>query len=97
MDDVELKALAYVLKKELKKYYHERNVYRLALAHLKSLGVQNVDAIVDDILQDQALEKATDHDLAFVEKWLPPIPEVELQMVQQKWLENWKPTQEKPH
>ena len=97
MDDTGVRTLAHVLKKELKKYYHERNVYLIVLGQLKSLGVPDIDDIVSQTLQDQDLLEASDQDFAFLDEWLPPISEVELQTAQKKWLENWKPTQGKPH
>ncbi|MGA3081414.1 MAG: hypothetical protein ABSD44_08535 [Terracidiphilus sp.] len=97
MDDVIQQARMYVLAAEMKKYYHQRNVYRTVLALIKRSGVPGVDELIDATLQDSDLQKLTDHDFAFLDKWLPPILQVDFEKVQRDWLEGWKPERENPN
>lgn len=97
MDDVELKALAYVLKREMKKYHHEMDIYRGVLQVVKEHPDLDLDDLLADARQSIYIKKRTEDAFAFLEEWLPPIPDIDLQTVQKRWLENWKPSQGKPH
>ncbi|MGB9031551.1 MAG: hypothetical protein WCC27_15630 [Acidobacteriaceae bacterium] len=97
MDDLEQKALMYVLAQELKKYHHERNVYRTVLQWMKDRGIRGLDALEESAFQSPEIRAETDHALAFLDQLLPPIPEVDLETAQRAWLEQWKPKDGEPH
>lgn len=97
MDDIEQKALTYVLAKEIKKLHHQRNVYLGVLQQLKNDGCQGVDALVKNALQSPDIQAMTDHAFSFLDQWLPPIPEVDLEKARRLWLEQWKPDGQEPN
>jgi len=87
--DVDQQAFVNVLIQRVKDYYHKMNVYRLVLAHLKASGrVPDVDEIIEAFLQDQTLQDASSHDLAFLDKRIPTVSQADLDSALQKWLEN---------
>jgi len=87
--DIDQQALLNVLAQKVKKYYHERNVYRLILAQLKASGVApDVDEVIEAFLQDSTLQEASDHDLSWLDKRLPTVSQADLELALQKWLEN---------
>jgi len=103
MDDLEQKALMYVLAKEMKKFHHQKNVYLGVLQVVKNSGLfpgdsdlRSVNELVEDAFQSPDIQAMTDHAFAFLEEWLPPIPEVDLEKVQRLWLERWKPDGREP-
>jgi len=98
MDDVEQKALLYVLAREMKKYHHEKDVYRGVLQAIKESGrFLDVDELLEDARQSPDIQARTDRAFAFLDKWLPPIPEVDLEKVQRLWLEKWESGEKKPN
>ncbi len=98
--DVEKEVLAYVLAKQIKELNHQKNAYRCVLQLIKDSGFPNdrecltVDELINDALASPDIRKKSDEEYDFLAKWLPPIPEVDLQKAQQKWLEEWKPEKE---
>lgn len=95
MDDLEIKALAYVLAREVKKYHHERDVYRGVLQVVKDSGFPGVDELLEDARQSPDIRVRTDRAFAFLDEWLPPIPEVDLESIQRLWLEKWESGEKK--
>ena len=98
MDDLEQKALMYVLAKKIKEFHRQKNVYLGVLQVVKNSGLfpgdsdfPSVDELVKDALQSSDVQAMTDDAFAFLDEWLPPIPEVDLEKVQRLWLERWKP------
>ncbi len=97
MDDLDLKALAYILAREVKKYHHEKDVYLGALQHLKNSGVLGVDELVEDARQSAFIQGLTDRAFAFLDEWLPPIPEANLESIRRLWLEKLEFEGKKPN
>ena len=97
MDDLNLKALAYVLAREVKKYHHEKDVYRGVLYVIKESGFPGVDELLEDARQSSDIQARTDRAFAFLDEWLPPIPEVDLESIQRLWLERWESDGKKPN
>jgi len=97
MDDIEIRALAYVLAREVKKCHHQKNVYLGVLQHLKNSGTQNVDELVADARHSPEIQAMTEDAFAFLDQWLPPIPEVDLETVRRQWLEKWESSGRKPN
>ena len=99
MDDreLEIKARAYVLAKELKKVHHQKNVYLGVLQHLKNSGVPDVDELIEDARRSPEIRAMTEAAYAFLDQWLPPIPEVDQKKVTQEWLEHWQSDGKEPN
>ena len=90
--DVDEIAFLNVMARKLKECYHQRNVYRLVLAHLKASGVPEVDEIIEVFLQDETLQELSDNDFAFLDKRLSSIFESELDAALREWLTNMPPS-----
>lgn len=97
MDENDQKALMYVLAREMKKYHHQTIACRAALQVIKDSGFPGVDELVDSASQSPESQAVTDRAFAFLDEWLPPIPEVDLQTVQRLWLEKWESGEKKPN
>ena len=97
MEDLDIKALAYVLAEEVKKYHHLKNVYFGALQHLKDSGILGIDEIVNDAQQSPYIQGLTDRSFLFLDELLPPIPEVDLESIRRLWLQKWESGGKKPN
>jgi hypothetical protein len=97
MDDLEIKALAYVLAEQVKKYHHQQNVYFAALERLKELGVRGVDEIVAEAQTLPEIQAITDRDFAFLDEMLPTIPEIDIEEVRRQFLQKWPGSGSKPN
>jgi hypothetical protein len=90
MDDLEIKALAYVLAKKLKEVHHQMNAYRHVIDMVRGTGTPDVDQWVELALQAPDIQAETDSVFEFLDEKLPPIPEIDLDRVYQAFLEQWK-------
>jgi len=97
MDDVELKALAYVLARQMKEYHHRMEVYLGVLQVIKDSGNPRVDELVKDAMQSAYIKDRTDQAFAFLDKWLPPDHGIELEEARRQWLEKWESGGKKPN
>lgn len=97
MDDVEVKALAYVLAREVKKYHHQTLAYQHVIELVRQKLLPEITEFVEIALDAPDIQEKSDHAFAFLEEWLPPLPEVDLERVQRQWLEKWESGEKKPN
>jgi len=97
MSDLEIKALAYVLAGELKKYHHEANAYRHVIDLVRGSVMPDVDGWVEIALAAPDIQEKTDRVFEFLDATLPPIPDVDLDSMRRVWLEKWEPSGRKPN
>ena len=90
MDDLEIKALAYVLAREVTKYHHQTLAYRNVIEVVRQKLLPGVTGLVEIALEAPDLQEKSDRAFAFLDEWLPPLPEVDLETVQRLWLEKWE-------
>jgi len=97
MNDLEIKALAYVLAKEMKKYHHQVIAYRNVIEVVRQKLLPEITGLVEIALEAPDLQEKSDHAFAFLEEWLPPLPEFDLEKVQRQFLERWESGGKKPN
>ncbi len=97
MDDVRIKALAYVLAKEMKKYHHQTLAYQKVIDVVRQKFLPQVTQLVEMALEAPDIQVQSDRAFAFLDEMLPIIPEIDLETVQRLWLEKWESTQKKPN
>lgn len=97
MDDIEIKALAYVLAKEMKKYHHQTLAYRNVLEVVRQKLLPEVMQLVEIALEAPDIQAQADQVFAFLDEMLPPIREIDLEKAQRLWLEKWESSGRKPN
>ena len=97
MDDLEIKALAYVLAREVKKYYHQTLAYRNVIEVVRQKFLPEVTGLVEIALEAPDIQAQADQAIAFLDEMLPPIPEIDLEKVQRLWLEKWESDGKEPN
>jgi hypothetical protein len=97
MDDIEIRALAYVLAREMKKYHHQAVAYQHVIELVRQKLLPEITGFVEIALEAPDIREKSDRAFAFLEEWLPPLPEVDLGTVQRLWLEKWESSGKKPN
>ena len=97
MDDPDIKALAYVLSREMKKYHHQTLTYRNVIEVVRQKLLPEVTELVEIALEAPDIQAESDGAFAFLDEMLPPIPEFDLEMAQRLWLEKWESGEKKPN
>lgn len=97
MDDVEQKALMYVLANEMKKYHHQTLAYRNVIEVVRQKLLPEITGLVEIALEAPDIQEESDRAFSFLDEMLPPIPEIDLGKVQRLWLEKWESTGKKPN
>lgn len=96
MDDVEQKALMYVLARKVKEYHHQMSAYRHVIDLVRGSVLPDVDGWVEIALQAPDIQAETDRAFGFLDGMLPPLPEIDLDQQQRLWLEKWESGGKKP-
>ena len=89
MDDMEQKALMYVLASEMKKYHHQTLAYQNVIEVVRQKLLPEITGLVEIALEAPDIQAEADRAFAFLDEMLPPIPEIDLEKVQRLWLEKW--------
>jgi len=97
MDDIRIRALAYVLAREMKKYHHQTLAYQNVIEVVRQKALPEVTQLVEIALQAPDIQAEADRVFAFLDEMLPPIPQIDLEMVERLWLEKWESTGKKPN
>jgi hypothetical protein len=97
MDHIEIKALAYVLAREMKKYHHQTLAYQNVIEVVRQKVLPEVTQLVEIALEAPDIQAQSDRVFAFLDEMLPAIPEIDLEMVQRLWLEKWESSEKKPN
>jgi hypothetical protein len=97
MDNLEIKALAYVLAKKLKETHHQMSAYRHVIDLVRGSGFPDVDGWVEIALQAPDIQAETDSVFESLDERLPPIPEIDLDQAFRLWLEQWKSDGKEPN
>jgi hypothetical protein len=97
MDDMEQKALMYVLASEMKKYHHQTLAYQNVIEVVRQKLLPEITGLVEIALEAPDIQAEADRAFAFLDEMLPPIPEIDLEKVQRLWLEKWGLYGKKPN
>jgi hypothetical protein len=97
MDDLEIKALAYVLAKKLKETHHQMSAYRHVIDLVRGSVMPEVDGWVEIALVAPDIQAETDSVFEFLDEKLPPIPEIDQDQVYRAFLEQWKSDGKEPN
>ena len=75
------------------------NVFTALTANPRSpIGsLPEITGLVEIALEAPDLQEKSDHAFAFLEEWLPPLPEFDLEKVQRQFLERWESGGKKPN
>ena len=97
MDEIRIKALAYVLAREMKKYHHQTLAYQNVIEAVRQKFLPEVSLLVEMALEAPDIQAEADHAFAFLDEMLPAVPVIDLEMAQRLWLEKWESTGKKPN